>query len=352
MSRTLFYRLTPDGAGIQAALKAGMLVAGQATGDAEVALDLETGQFELVEWLVGAVPEGTALSLELDLRTTDPKRALTTLAPLAGQCYLRQDPPPDWQDLVHDDLSWRRHEPGRIEVAFGLPVPPFPEAETRRILTERVTLAARSGLIDGVDFRVLASRFMAEFVEASSEPDPVAEGDLRFSGAAWCAGRSDGSLAPGAIALDLPEAVAERLGGLAAMFDEGAAVRVTATLGGGAGNPRPTELKALDLGEGTLRAAVGGLSGKDADELLNGLVSRLGGDTAGDRVAVSWQCAFKGAPADGAGVVLQAGDGDTPDLWLCLDDGGTNPDAVAARVTKAAGVTLATSKPEGGDSSG
>jgi hypothetical protein len=347
MSRTLFYRLTPDGDGIQAALKAGTLVAGQASGDAEVTLDLETGRLELIEWLVGALPKGTAVGLELELRTTDPKQALATLPPLAERCYLRQDPPPSWQDLVHEDLAFERREPGRVEVRFGLPIPPSTEAETRRVLAERLTLAARSGLLDGVDFRSLVSRFMAEFSEVPAEPDPVAEGDVRLSGAAWCAGRADATLAPGAVTLDLPDPVAERLGGMAGMFEPDSAVRVTATLGGG-GDQRPTELKALDLGDCSLRAGIVLPSGTAGDELLNGIASRLDGD----RVAVSWQCAFKGAPADGAGVLLQAGEGDAPQVWLCLDDAGTNSDGVAARVTKAAGVTLATSKPESGDPAG
>jgi len=345
MSRTLFYRLTPDGAGIQAALKAGMLVAGQATGDAEVTLDLETGRLELIEWLVGAVPDGTAVAIELDLRTTDPKPALATLAPLADRCLLLQDPPPSWQDLVHDDLRWERRDPDRIEVAFALPIPPTPESETKRVVTERLTLAARSGLTDGADFRHLVSRFMTEFTEVTAEPDAVAEADLRLSGGAWCAGRKDGSLAPGALVLDVPDRVAEFFGDLAGMFEPGTAVRLTATLGV-SGDPgrAVTELKALDLGDCSLRASVTGIpAGAAGDELLSGLASRVDGDG----VAVSWQGAFKGAPADGSGVLLQAGGGDVPQLWLCLDDRGGGPDAVAARVAKAAGVTLATAKPEG-----
>jgi hypothetical protein len=345
MSGTLFYRLTPDGDGIQAALKAGTLVAGQATGDEEVTLDLETGRLELIEWLVGAVPDGAAVAIELELRTTDPKQALATLAPLADRCLARQDPPPSWQDLIHDDLRWERREPDRIEVAFALPIPPTPESETRRIVAERLTLAARSGLTDGADFRHLVSRFMTEFNEVAAEPDPVAEADLRLSGAAWCAGWKDDSLAPGALVLDLPDVVAERFGGLAGMFEPDAAVRVTATLGG-SGDPgrSVTELKALDLGDCSLRAAVTGIpAGVARDELLNGLASRVDGDG----VTVSWQCAFKGAPADGSGVLLQAGGGDAPQLWLCIDDRGSGPDGIAARVAKAAHVTLATPKPEG-----
>lgn len=343
MTSTLFYRLTPDGAGIQAALNAGRLVAGQASGDPDVTLELETGRLELIDWLVGAAGPGTAVRLELTLRTTDPKQALTALAPQAEHCYLRQDPPPAWQDLIHDDLSWHRRAPGRIEVRFGLPVPPSPESETKRVLNERLTLAARSGLIDGVDFRWLASRFMAEFSEVTSEPEPVKEGDLQFFGGPWCAGHGDGTMAPGGIGLDLPEVVAERLGGLAGMFEPGAAVHVSARLGPGAS---PTELKALDLGDGTFRAAVDRLPSGDAGgELLAGLASRL--ET--DRISVSWQCAFKGARPDGTGVLLQAGDGDQPDVWLCLDDRTADPNGVATRLAGAAGVTLARSVPEGGD---
>jgi len=341
MSGTHFYRLKPDGAGAAAALKAGRLVAGTAAGDTDVTIDIETRRPELAEWLLGAVPQGSALGLGLELRTTDPEQALTALAPLARQAYLRQDPPPAWQDLIHDDLSWQRSKAGRIEVSFGLPTPPFSEAETRRIVTERLRLAARKGLIDGVDFRSLAARFMAEFTEVTKAPERAGTGDIQFFGTSWSAGRRDGTLAPGGITLDLPDRVAESLHGLAGMFEQGSAARVTANLG----RPDPTELKALDLTDGSLRARVGGLApGEALDQLLDGIAERL----EGDRAAISWQCAFKGARTEGTGVLVQFGEGDGPEAWLCLGGDITEADRVAARVTKAAGATLARSEPEGG----
>jgi len=341
MSGTHFYRLKPDGAGAAAALKAGKLVAGKAAGDVDVTIDLETRRLELAEWLLGAVPPSSAFGLGLELRTTDPKQALTALAPIARQCYLRQDPPPAWQDLVHDDLSWQRPKPGRLEVSFGLPTPPFPESETRRILTERLRLSARTGLIDGVDFRSLADRFMTEFAEVTTAPERVSKGGIQFMGNSWCAGRRGGTLAPGGITLDVPDRVAGLLPGMAGMFDQGAAVRVTANLG----RPDPTELKALDLAEGALRLRAGGLhKGAALDELLDGLSERLGGD----RGAISWQCTFKGADPEGSGVLMQFGEGDGPEAWLCLGGRTGDADRLAARVTKAAGATLAGSEPEGG----